>query len=326
LQTVRHLANRHPNPPIVLIDGTNRWTVNEPWWRNFQLDQELIDKVAKQRADEWEGMLTYVNCTDRCLMTTLREMLDDSTLQPDERCGQCINCLGHPIVPSSYDSRLAEEAVDYLKRNHRKFDCKTVAPKYFDFRNSGIRLQVVEKNGNEPAPLQIPRNRQAEQGLVLCNWMDAGWGMKVHDDKKNRHLSDELVVALADAIRRWQPWQPRKNWGWVTCVPSKTHSKLVPDFAYRLSLRLKLPFKRVVVHKEEDHEPQKSRRNNYHRCTNLDGTFKVKEHEKLLRGPVLLVDDIVRSTWTVTVIAALLRGAGSGEVFPVGLARIASED
>lgn len=47
---------------------------------------------------------------------------------------------------------------------------------------------------------------------------------------------------------------------------------------------------------------------------------------KLPKGPVLLVDDIVRSTWTLTVIAALLRKAGSGPVFPVCIARIGTED
>ena len=35
---------------------------------------------------------------------------------------------------------------------------------------------------------------------------------------------------------------------------------------------------------------------------------------------MLLVDDIVDSRWTFTVIAALLRDAGAGRVFPIALA------
>jgi ATP-dependent DNA helicase RecQ len=35
---------------------------------------------------------------------------------------------------------------------------------------------------------------------------------------------------------------------------------------------------------------------------------------------VLLLDDIVDSRWTFTVVAALLRQAGSGPVFPLALA------
>ena len=38
-------------------------------------------------------------------------------------------------------------------------------------------------------------------------------------------------------------------------------------------------------------------------------------------GPVLLVDDIVDSKWTLTVVAAALRQTGSGPVFPIVLAR-----
>ena len=37
-------------------------------------------------------------------------------------------------------------------------------------------------------------------------------------------------------------------------------------------------------------------------------------------GPVLLVDDMVDSRWTLTVAAWLLRSHGSGEVFPLALA------
>jgi ATP-dependent DNA helicase RecQ len=37
-------------------------------------------------------------------------------------------------------------------------------------------------------------------------------------------------------------------------------------------------------------------------------------------GPVLLVDDLVDSRWTLTVAGALLRDAGSGPVHPFALA------
>jgi ATP-dependent DNA helicase RecQ len=43
-------------------------------------------------------------------------------------------------------------------------------------------------------------------------------------------------------------------------------------------------------------------------------------------GPVLLIDDVVDSGWTMTVIAALLRRAGSGAVWPVALATTSAGD
>jgi ATP-dependent DNA helicase RecQ len=39
-----------------------------------------------------------------------------------------------------------------------------------------------------------------------------------------------------------------------------------------------------------------------------------------MKGAVFLIDDMVDSRWTFTVIAALLRRAGSGQVFPLALA------
>ena len=42
-------------------------------------------------------------------------------------------------------------------------------------------------------------------------------------------------------------------------------------------------------------------------------------------APVLLIDDIVDSSWTVTVIAALLRQTGSGPVHPMLLAQAKSD-
>ncbi len=41
--------------------------------------------------------------------------------------------------------------------------------------------------------------------------------------------------------------------------------------------------------------------------------------------PVFLVDDMIDSGWTLTVITALLRAAGSGPVFPVALALVQHE-
>jgi ATP-dependent DNA helicase RecQ len=42
-------------------------------------------------------------------------------------------------------------------------------------------------------------------------------------------------------------------------------------------------------------------------------------------GPVLLVDDLVDSRWTLTVAAATLLDAGSGPVLPFALAKAGGE-
>ena len=52
---------------------------------------------------------------------------------------------------------------------------------------------------------------------------------------------------------------------------------------------------------------------------NVDGSLAVSQ-DPLPGGPVLLVDDMVDSRWTLTVAAWLLRSHGSGEVWPLALA------
>ena len=113
---------------------------------------------------------------------------------------------------------------------------------------------------------------------------------------------------------RWQPEPPAE---WVTCVPSRNRPDLVPGFAGRLAAALGLPFEPIVT-KVKDNEPQKEQQNRFHQCKNLDGAFAIQG--ALPSGPVLLIDDVVDSGWTLTVVSALLRRSGSGRVWPLALA------
>ena len=59
--------------------------------------------------------------------------------------------------------------------------------------------------------------------------------------------------------------------------------------------------------------------NSTKQARNIDGSLAVSS-KALRTAPVLLVDDMVDSRWTLTVAAWLLRSHGSGEVFPLALA------
>jgi ATP-dependent DNA helicase RecQ len=98
---------------------------------------------------------------------------------------------------------------------------------------------------------------------------------------------------------------------------------LVSDFAKRLAEVLRLPFEPVVA-KIRDTEPQKLMENSAQQLRNLLGAFSI-EHD-ILNAPVLLVDDIVDSAWTLTTVGILLRMNGSGPVFPFALARATAGD
>jgi ATP-dependent DNA helicase RecQ len=92
---------------------------------------------------------------------------------------------------------------------------------------------------------------------------------------------------------------------------------LTADFAARLAERLGLRFIHVVE-RAADRNPQRNMQNSAMQFQNVDQAFTVGS--SIDEGPVLLVDDVVNSRWTMTVIGALLREAGSGPVFPFTLA------
>ena len=165
----------------------------------------------------------------------------------------------------------------------------------------------------------IPEELRNRTGRALSSYNDGGWGTVVKEAKYGgTGLPDELVEATAEMIRRWQP-DPAP--GWIAYVPSCRHPDLVPDVAGRLAARLALPVE-DVVRRVRDRRPQKEMENSAQQFRNVYGALEVVG--PVMKLPVLLVDDIIDSGWTLTVIGAALREAGSGPVYPLVLARAVS--
>jgi ATP-dependent DNA helicase RecQ len=296
-KVLKYLSVENPSP---VIQAGPRW-VRTPV--AYLMDHDRIQRLTQQREKEWQEVQGYIDHRG-CLMEFLARALDDSNPRP---CGKCAGCLGHPVVPADFDHYLAVAAALYLKHSELPLECKKqVATGAFE--QYGFR-------GNLPGDLR------AETGRILSRWGDAGWGRLVAEDKHAGRFRDELVEAVAEMLtKRWQPNPPP---AWVTCVPSRNHPELVPDFARRLADRLGLRFIPAVA-KVRDNAQQKFQQNRFHQCRNLDGVFAVVEG--IPHKPVLLVDDMVDSAWTMTVVAALLLQAGSGPVWPVALASTSSGD
>ena len=281
------------NPAPIIKDDTK--------WRRtavpYRIDSERVERLTAQREEEWQQVQSYVD-EPGCLMLFLAEALDDPEPKP---CGECASCMGSPVVGTSISHEAVVVARRFLRHAEMPLTCNKQAVKG-SFPEYGW-------SGNLPAALR------AETGRVLSRWGDAGWGQVVASDKGAGRFGDELVEAAAEMVRdRWRP-DPWPDW--VTCVPSNRHSALVPDYASRLATELSLPFIPVVV-KARDNAPQKAQQNRFHQCHNLDGAFALEG--QALEGTVLLVDDIVDSKWTLTVVAALLREAGCTAVLPFALA------
>ena len=290
--------------PAPLIKEGSRWHRTPV---HYAMDHERIQRLTEQREREWQEILDYVD-SRTCLMAFLRNALDDPEAT---ECGKCAVCRGEPVVGIAVDRELAVEAGRFLRHAEMTFSPK----KKVDRGAFPTYSFLYGPRGS------VPQNLRAEDGRILSRWGDAGWGGLVADDKHAGHFRDELVEAVAETVR--ERWLPDPAPQWVACVPSRNHPTLVPEFAQRLAVCLDLPFVDAIA-KVRDNEPQKMQQNRFHQCRNLDGVFQVAE--EIPSGPMLLVDDVIDSGWTVTVLAALLRRAGSGPVFPVALASTTSGD
>jgi len=289
---VRFLSVENPSPIIKI--GTKWYRTPVP----YRLNHERIARLTRQREEEWEEIQRYF--TERgCLMEYLAGALDDEYAEP---CGKCEPCLGKPVVDPTFSHQLGVEATQFLRHAEFVLDCKVQVP-----RGAFACYEIGQGN--------LPSHLRAEKGRVLSRWRDAGWGEVVAEGKAGGRFSDELVEAAAEMFQK--RWYPSPAPMWVACVPSLAHPVLVRDYASRLANALGLPFHEAIK-KVAENRPQKEQDNRFHQCKNLDGVFEIVG--EIPGGPVLLVDDVVDSSWTLTVISILLLQEGSGPVWPFALA------
>lgn len=281
------------SPPPVRKEGS-RWHLSaaplqDRFWKR-------VDRLTSRRNDELATMQEYVDLQDGHMDFLIRAL-------DGEPCeGSAPELLPLPTEP---DEQLVREAVSFLQRTDLPIEPRKVWPP------GGLPAQGVLG--------KIPENLRAQPGKALCVWKDAGWGRAVARGKyEENRFQEDLVDACLELLERWDP-DPAP--AWVTCIPSFRHPDLVPDFARQLASKLGLPF-RAALAKTEDRPEQKYQANSVQQARNVDGSMEVRlPDEDLPSGPVLLIDDMVDSRWTLTVAAWLLRSAGSGEVLPLALAK-----
>ena len=278
------------SPPPIAKEKT-KWTLttgklSEKFWQR-------AERLTSLRRHEQAQMQEYVGLTSGHMGFLIRALDGDPSgyrppyLQP---------------LPGTPDPALVQEAVAFLRRTSLPLEPRKMWP-------SGGLPHLGVKG-------RITPEHQLQFGKVLCVWGDAGWGTAVRLGKyHDGRFGDELVAACADLVRQWNP-QPAL--AWVTWIPSRRHPQLVSDFARRVATALGLPFQ-SALEKADDRAEQKRMANSIQQARNVDGSIAVRE-SPLPSGPVLLIDDMVDSKWTLTVAGYLLATHGSGPVFPLALA------
>jgi ATP-dependent DNA helicase RecQ len=265
-----------------------------PW----TYDQDLVTAVTDARRAEQQAMRDYA-VTDDCLMEFLRRQLDDPEA---ERCGRCENCTGERW-DVDIDPGLVGRATQHLRTTELVIVQRKSWPQGLD-----------EPKG------RIPEELRLEVGRALSIYNDSGWGWLVRRGKQHDGMFDQaLVEASAGLIR--DRWSPDPFPEWITFVPSNTRPTLVADFARALADALGIGFSPIVV-RSSDTRPQKEMENSAQQLRNVFGAFEILGDSS--ETPGLLVDDIVDSGWTLAVIGAALRKAGSGPIYPFALAKAVS--
>ena len=287
-KTIQLLSLESPAP--IVKEGT-RWqltaaNLSDEFW-------ERAERLTGLRRQEQHEMQEYVDLESGHMEFLIRALDGEpGAIQPPDL----------PALPTEPAPELVQEAVNFLRRTSLPIEPRKRWP-------SGGMPQY-EVSG------LISEVHQAEAGKALCIWGDAGWGGLVSRGKyREGRFADELVRACSELLAQWSP-QPAPEW--VTCIPSRRHPELVPNFAERLAIQMGLPFHRALE-KIEDRAEQKSMANSTQQARNVDGSLVISR-EPLPAGPVLLVDDMADSRWTTTVAAWLLRSNGTGKVWPLALA------
>ena len=286
--TIKLLSLERPSP---IAKQDSKWQLTatalpESFWQR-------AERLTSLRHDEQRQMRQYVALPFGQHMSFLIDALDgDSSV---------VNPPALPTLSTTVDPLLIQKAIAFLKRTNLPIEPRKKWPA------GGMPQYNVSG--------QITSHHQAQPGRTLCRWGDAGWGDLVKQGKyHDGHFADDLVAACVHMV---QQWNPRPVPTWVTCVPSR-RSNLVENFAQRLAKKLGLPFHGVLI-KITERPEQKTKKNSKQQTCNLDGAFEINR-QSMPPGPVLLIDDMVDSRWTLTVSAWLLRNNGSGEVWPLALA------
>ncbi|MGW4645263.1 DEAD/DEAH box helicase [Kitasatospora sp. NPDC004289] len=308
---------------VLDVDGAVRrvrggWTSTGQEWT---YDAARYAKVAESRTAEQRAMREYAT-TGACRMEYLRRQLDDEQAAP---CGRCDNCTGVRRSPEVSDEAMAA-ARAALGRPGVSFEPRRLWP-------TGMEAIGVPLKG------RIPAGEQAETGRALGRLSDIGWGTRLRsllaDDAPDGPVPPEVLDAMVSVLADWA----RGPGGWagpedaeggraarpvgVVTMDSARRPRLVASLGARIAEvgRLQLLGRVSYVDGRPPHGP---RSNSAQRLHSLAGALVLPDELQQAiaanPGPVLLVDDLVDSGWTVTVAARLLRRAGTGPVLPLTLA------
>jgi len=324
---------------VLAVDGAvervqGGWrSTGRPW----VYDADRYARVTRTREAEQRAMIAYARPVDEatCRMAFLQEALDDPTAAPCGRCDVCAGAWYSAEVPEA----AAEAASAALDRPGVELAPRAQWPTGAD------RLGVDVKG-------KIAPSDQLETGRAVARLTDLGWGQRLRTllgddgvggvvdleapgieedpdaafDVPLRHSltdgppDDDLLRACARVLAAWD-WKERP--GAVVALPSRRRPRLVTGLAQGLARIGRLPYLGEMSLQHGGPTGQPGGNSAFRLAAVWDRIVvgpELREQLASVSGPVLLVDDLADSRWTMTVAGRELRRAGATAVLPFALA------
>ncbi|MEV7298388.1 RecQ family ATP-dependent DNA helicase [Streptomyces clavifer] len=290
-------------------------STGEPW----VYDAERYAWVARQRAAEQQAMRDYASGTG-CRMEFLRRQLDD---EEAAACGRCDNCAG-----ARFDDKVSTAALDGARGELGRPGVEVEPRKMWP---TGLAAVGVDLKG------RIPAGELSFPGRALGRLSDIGWGNRLRPmlaaEAPDAPVPDDVASAVVTVVTDWA----KGPGGWasgapdaaprpvgVVTVASRRRPQLVHSLGSGIAEVGRMPLLGTVSYAPGTEDLRFSQTNSAQRVRALHEALVVDpplaEALASAAGPVLLVDDLSDTGWTLAVAARLLRRAGAEGVFPLVLA------
>ncbi|MET4542352.1 ATP-dependent DNA helicase RecQ [Arthrobacter bambusae] len=290
-------------------------------WRStgipWNYDAERYARIAEARVDEQDSMVIYQD-TAGCRMEYITSVLDDETAAA---CGRCDNCAGR-WFPVDVAASAADAAGQTLRRAGTAVEPRLQWPSGMD------RLGVAVKGKIKP-------DESVSEGRILARLTDLGWGGSLRElfaaGAPDRAVDPAMLQACVQVLREWSgaeggtPWSGAGRPAAVVSIPSRSKPQLVESLAQGIAGIGRMPYLGQLQPQHGGPTGARGGNSAYRLAGVWDrlvvGPDLAQALASLGGQPVLLVDDLIDSRWTMTVSARALRQAGVSAVLPLALAQ-----
>ncbi len=277
---------------LAVDDATERrsggWVATgQPWY----FDEQKWAALREVRSVEAGLMRSYAH-GEGCLMQFLQQALDDPDPQP---CGRCSVCTGELPEPGR---RPLPETIDAARLFFRGQDVVVEPRKLWVARIPDHKGKITFL-----AP-----------GRALAFADDPAWGEELsHLWRSDQPATPAILDGVVEVLKRWsKTWQRPTA---VVAMPSRRFPTLINSVAEHLATIGRLPLVEALAVTGPPPD--------------VDGASAVRATDLVQRtnllpgvqldGPVLLIDDTIRTRWTMTIAGSLLAEAGASLVLPLAI-------